>query len=107
MLSLDDAGAGFASMRVICELQPHFIKVDRFFIAGIADSLVKRSVVQNFVNLASDIGAKLIAEGIEQEEDARTVAQMGIGLMQGHLFGRPRRKPNLGPWSGRFWDTLG
>ena len=38
-LSLDDVGAGFANMRLIRELQPHFIKVDRFFIEGLSKAL--------------------------------------------------------------------
>ena len=50
-LSLDDVGAGFASMRAICELHPHLIKIDRFFITGIADDMVKRRVVQNFAGI--------------------------------------------------------
>ncbi len=105
-LSLDDAGAGFANMRAICELQPHFIKVDRFFMDGIARSLVKRNVVQNFVNLASEIGAKVVAEGVERDEDAQTAVQLGIDLMQGYLFGKPAEEPNLAPLPGRFWGRL-
>jgi EAL domain-containing protein (putative c-di-GMP-specific phosphodiesterase class I) len=105
-ISLDDVGAGYASMRAICELQPHVIKVDRFFITGIADSQVKRSVVQNFANLASDIGAQLVAEGIEREEDARTVVQLGILLMQGHLFGKPTAEPDLAPLAEGFWREV-
>ncbi|WP_254061370.1 EAL domain-containing protein [Granulicella sp. L60] len=105
-LSLDDVGAGFASMRLVCELQPHIIKLDRFFIAGIAGSFVKRSVVQNFVNVASDIGARVVAEGVEQGEDAWTVIKLGIGLMQGHHFGRPAAEPDLAPLPQGFWDAL-
>ncbi|MEI9980293.1 MAG: EAL domain-containing protein [Edaphobacter sp.] len=104
-LSLDDVGAGFANMRAICELQPHFIKVDRYFIQGIAESVVKRSAVQNFINLASDVGAMLVAEGVEQKEDALTLVQLGVRLMQGHLLTRPAAKPTLVPLSGRFWGA--
>jgi EAL domain-containing protein (putative c-di-GMP-specific phosphodiesterase class I) len=105
-LSLDDVGAGFANMRAICELQPHFIKVDRYFIRGIAESVVKRSAVQNFINMASDVGAMLVAEGVEQEEDALALVQMGARLMQGYLFGKPAAKPMLVPLHGRFWDAF-
>ncbi|MEI9979972.1 MAG: EAL domain-containing protein [Edaphobacter sp.] len=103
-LSLDDVGAGFANIRAICELQPHYIKMDRYFIRGIAESVVKRSAVQNFINLASDVGAMLVAEGVEQEEDALALVQMGVRLMQGYLFGKPAAKPMLVPLRGRFWD---
>jgi EAL domain-containing protein (putative c-di-GMP-specific phosphodiesterase class I) len=106
MLSLDDVGAGFACMQAICELRPHLIKVDRFFIAGIADDMVKRRVVQNFANLASDIGAKIVAEGVERNEDAWTAIQLGVDFVQGHLFGRATEKPNLMPLAEGFWDIL-
>jgi EAL domain-containing protein (putative c-di-GMP-specific phosphodiesterase class I) len=102
-LALDDVGAGFASMRVICELQPDLIKVDRFFITGIAGNCVKRRVVQNFANLASDIGAKIIAEGVEQDEDAWTAMQLGVDFVQGNLFGKATEKPNLVPLAKGFW----
>jgi EAL domain-containing protein (putative c-di-GMP-specific phosphodiesterase class I) len=105
-ISLDDVGAGFANMRVICELQPQLIKVDRYFISGIAESTVKRSVVQNFASLASDIGARVVAECVEGNEDGQVAAQLGIDLMQGHLFGRPTRTPDLAALPQGFWTTF-
>ena len=102
-LVLDDVGAGFARMRVICELQPHLIKDDRFFITGIVGNLVKQRVVHNFANLASDIGAKIIAEGAEHDEDAWTAMQLGVDFVQGHLFGKAREKPNVVPLAKGFW----
>jgi EAL domain-containing protein (putative c-di-GMP-specific phosphodiesterase class I) len=102
-VALDDVGAGFASMRVICELQPHLIKVDRFFITGIAGNLAKPRVVHKFVNLASDIGAKIIAEGVEQGEDAWTAMQLGVDFGQGHLFGKATEKPNFVPLAKGSW----
>ena len=104
-LSLDDVGAGFANIRAICELQPHFIKVDRYFIGGIAESNAKRSAVRSFVHLARDVGAILVAEGVEQEKEALAVVQLGVRLMQGHLFGRPTAKPALLPLHGKFWGA--
>ena len=105
-LSLDDVGAGFANVRAVCELQPHFIKVDRYFIQGIADNKAKRSAVQSFVELASDLGAMLVAEGVERKQDALTLVQLGVRLMQGYLFGRPTAKPMLLPLPGRFWNAF-
>jgi EAL domain-containing protein (putative c-di-GMP-specific phosphodiesterase class I) len=102
-LALDDVGAGFASMRVICELQPHLIKDDRFFITRIVGNMVKQRVVHNFANLASDNGAKIIAEGAEHDEDAWTAMQLGVDFVQGHLFGKAREKPNVVPLAKGFW----
>jgi EAL domain-containing protein (putative c-di-GMP-specific phosphodiesterase class I) len=105
-LSLDDVGTGFANMRILCELQPQVIKVDRYFISGIAESSVKRCVVQNLANLVLDIGGRIVAEGVEENEDAQVAAQLGIGLMQGHLFGRPNKKPDLAGLPQGFWSSF-
>lgn len=93
-------------MRAICELRPHFVRVDRFFITGIADNMVKRRVVQNFANLASDIGAQIVAEGVERDEDAWTAMQLGVDFMQGHLFGMATEKPSLMNLSEGLWGAL-
>ncbi len=99
-LSIDDVGAGFANMRLICELQPHFLKVDQFFLAGIRDSPVKQSALRQFIHFAGDIGAKIIVEGVECEADAEVALHLGVGFMQGHLFGRPTANPCFTPRKG-------
>jgi EAL domain-containing protein (putative c-di-GMP-specific phosphodiesterase class I) len=76
-LSLNDVGAGFANMRTICELQPHFIKVDRFFIDGLAECLVKWTIVRNIVSFGSDTGAKVVAEGWSGATMRRTSCNWG------------------------------
>ncbi|MEI9978442.1 MAG: EAL domain-containing protein [Edaphobacter sp.] len=95
LLSLDDVGSGFSNMRLICELQPNFLKIDRFFMAGLSQSAAKQSAVRHLIRLALDMGAQVIAEGVEQEQDALLAKELGISLMQGFLFGRPTANPGL------------
>jgi EAL domain-containing protein (putative c-di-GMP-specific phosphodiesterase class I) len=88
-LAIDDAGAGYASLKHVIELEPDIIKVDRSIIDGLAADRARRSVVSAFVLLALDIGATVIAEGIETAEDLEAVRDLGVDAAQGYLFARP------------------
>jgi EAL domain-containing protein (putative c-di-GMP-specific phosphodiesterase class I) len=88
-LAIDDAGAGYASLKHVVELEPDIIKVDRSLIDGLAADRARRSVVSAFVLLALDMGAAVIAEGIETIEDLEAVRDLGVDAAQGYLFARP------------------
>jgi EAL domain-containing protein (putative c-di-GMP-specific phosphodiesterase class I) len=88
-LAIDDAGAGYASLKHVIELEPEIIKVDRSIIDGLAADRARRSVVSAFVLLALDMGATVIAEGIETREDLEAVRDLGVDAAQGFLFARP------------------
>lgn len=66
-VAVDDAGAGFASMRHILQLRPDLIKLDREIISGIDTNNAQQALVAAMVRFASEIGAVLVAEGIETD----------------------------------------
>jgi EAL domain-containing protein (putative c-di-GMP-specific phosphodiesterase class I) len=88
-LAIDDAGAGYASLHHIVELAPDIIKIDRSLIDGLATDTARRSVVTAFVALAHDIGAQVIAEGVEHLTDLVAAKSLGVDLVQGYLLARP------------------
>lgn len=88
-LAIDDAGAGFASLRHIVELSPDIIKVDRALVASIDTDAARRSAVGTFVRLALDVGGIVVAEGVETREELDTVASLGVDAAQGYLLARP------------------
>jgi EAL domain-containing protein (putative c-di-GMP-specific phosphodiesterase class I)/CheY-like chemotaxis protein len=88
-LSIDDAGAGFASMRHVVMLEPNFVKLDRTWVTGIEGEPTKQAMVAGLVHFASSTGCHLIAEGIETESERSTLIDLGVGLGQGYLLGRP------------------
>lgn len=94
-LAIDDAGAGYASLKHVVELEPDMIKIDRSLIDGSANDRARRSVIRAFVILAGEIGATVIAEGVERLDDLKALADIGVDAAQGYLLGRPtadRRK---------------
>lgn len=92
-LSIDDTGAGFASMRHILELAPEFIKLDRQLIAGIDGDDVRRSMVGALVGFAHTSGIRVVAEGIERLPELQAVRQLGVDFAQGYLLRRPGPLP--------------
>ncbi|HEV7585298.1 MAG TPA: EAL domain-containing protein [Solirubrobacteraceae bacterium] len=100
-IAVDDAGAGYASLRHVLELRPDFIKVDRSLIHGIADDHARRVAVKAFLSLALDLGSSVVAEGVERQEDLTTVRELGLHAVQGYLLGRPTtNRDALAEWIG-------
>src|SRR4051794_20203661 len=101
-VAVDDAGAGYASLRHVVELRPDFIKVDRDLVHGIADDHARRVAVSAFVLLSLDLNATVIAEGLERPEDLATLQDLGVDAAQGYLLGRPSTAPgDLTAWLRR------
>ncbi|WP_042338405.1 EAL domain-containing protein [Paraburkholderia ferrariae] len=91
--ALDDYGTANASMNLWVRLQPDVVKIDRFFIHDIAHSALKFEAVRAMQHFAQASGARLVAEGIENEADLIVLRDMGIGSGQGFFFGRPDMAP--------------
>jgi EAL domain-containing protein (putative c-di-GMP-specific phosphodiesterase class I)/DNA-binding NarL/FixJ family response regulator len=88
-LAVDDAGSGYASLRHILALNPSFVKLDMAWVRGIHLDPVRRSLVSGLAYFAGATGCQLIAEGIESEEERRSLLELGVRLGQGFLLGRP------------------
>ncbi|WP_219838134.1 EAL domain-containing protein [Paenibacillus sp. R14(2021)] len=89
-IAIDDAGAGYSSLQSIVELKPDFIKIDRSLTNGIHLDGMKAHLVQTFADLAAKMDIKLIAEGIEEEEELQFIRSLGVQYAQGYLLGRPQ-----------------
>ncbi|HET7232413.1 MAG TPA: EAL domain-containing protein [Longimicrobium sp.] len=84
--AVDDAGSGYAGLGSIANLEPDFIKLDISLISGIDTNFMKQNLVETMVQFANDHGIKVIAEGVEREEEYDTVKQIGVHLTQGFYF---------------------
>lgn len=93
MMAVDDAGAGFASLSHILQLRPDIIKLDVTLTRGIDADPVRSALARSLVGFARDIGALLIAEGIETEAECERLRSLGVQLGQGFLLAEPGRLP--------------
>jgi EAL domain-containing protein (putative c-di-GMP-specific phosphodiesterase class I) len=88
-VSVDDAGAGYASLRHIVTLAPDLIKIDRSLICGVDKDYVRRSMVGAVVMFALQSGASVIAEGVETHGELAVLREDGVDQAQGYLIARP------------------
>jgi EAL domain-containing protein (putative c-di-GMP-specific phosphodiesterase class I) len=88
-LAVDDAGAGFASLRHILELRPDYVKLDRAIVHQIHRDPARQALVAGMVHFAAKTGAILVAEGVETDPEAYEIQRLGVALAQGYRLGRP------------------
>lgn len=94
-LAVDDAGAGFASFRHVLELSPEIIKLDTHLIRGVSEDHSREALIRSLVSFAEDVGATLIAEGIESRADLLTLRNARVPYGQGYLFAHPGPAPTV------------
>ena len=87
--ALDDFGDGHSNLRLWAEIQPNFVKIDKFFVADLVGSNYKARTLRALGFFSEILGGTLIAEGIEDAEQLAIVRDLGIGLGQGYFLGRP------------------
>lgn len=88
-IAVDDLGAGYSNLKYIVDLEPEVVKLDRELIANLRlDSRLHR-LVRALVELCSQLGARVVAEGIETNEELAAVIDAGVHFGQGYLLQRP------------------
>jgi diguanylate cyclase (GGDEF)-like protein len=88
-VALDDFGTGYSSLAYLSQLSFDKIKIDRSFVATLHERSESAKIVSSIVGLGASLGVQVVAEGVETERDARTLAGLGCGAAQGFLFARP------------------
>ncbi|OGQ78920.1 MAG: hypothetical protein A2289_04020 [Deltaproteobacteria bacterium RIFOXYA12_FULL_58_15] len=88
-LAIDDVGVGYSGLERIAKLEPDYLKVDMWLVRDIHEHAYKRATVSALVNLANEVGALTIGEGIEVSGELGCLQDLGVGLGQGYLLGRP------------------
>lgn len=88
-VAVDDFGTGHSSLSYLAKLPVDALKIDRSFIAGMMTESDSMSIVSTIISLAHALNLKVVAEGVEMEEQAKFLRLMKCDEMQGFLFSRP------------------
>ena len=96
-LAVDDAGAGVANFGHIIDLRPDFVKLDISLVRRVNANLGRQAMVVGMRHFSRTAGCRLIAEGVETAEEARTLTALGVEFGQGYFFGRPEP---VNVWAG-------
>ena len=99
-LAIDDAGAGFASLRHVLRLEPDLIKLDKSITHNIDKRLRHQSLAAALLTFARGTSASIVAEGIETEAELATLKALGVPYGQGYYLGRPGKLPQA---SAQAW----
>jgi EAL domain-containing protein (putative c-di-GMP-specific phosphodiesterase class I) len=89
LLACDDTGSGWAGLRQLVELRPQVVKLDRALVSGIDRDPTRRALVSGLRHFTNEIGALLLAEGIETVGELDTLCALDVDLGQGYLLGEP------------------
>ena len=88
-IALDDVGLGQSNFKMLLDVEPDYLKVDRYFVDGCANDARRRAVIAALRDLASQFDAQIVAEGVTSDADSRALQSLGVTLMQGFHFGEP------------------
>ncbi|ACV61919.1 diguanylate phosphodiesterase [Desulfofarcimen acetoxidans DSM 771] len=89
IIALDDIGSGHSNLNRISLVKPDLLKLDAFLIRNINKEFHKQEVFKSLVNLAKKIGALVVAEGIEGEDESICALELGADMLQGYYFDKP------------------
>ncbi|MCB0356146.1 MAG: EAL domain-containing protein [Bdellovibrionales bacterium] len=88
-VAIDDFGTGYSSLRNLDHLNVNYLKIDKVFIDKIEHNENTKVIVKSIIEMSKGLGFKVVAEGIEQPEQAKILTEFGADLAQGYLFSKP------------------
>jgi len=103
-VSIDDFGTGYSSLAYLKHLQLDELKIDRSFVMGMNEYKNDLVIVQTVVNMAHNLGLRVVAEGVENREDWERLAAMGCDFIQGYFISRPKPVAEISEWLRNFYE---
>ena len=97
-VALDDFGTGYSSLSYIARLPATDLKIDKSFVRDLESSPARQPIVSAVVSLAHALGMSVVAEGVETEEQALLLRELGCDLAQGYLYSRPAPLARVESW---------
>ena len=106
-LAVDDLGAGHSNLKRVLDLEPRIVKLDRALITGLDQSARQQILVRHVVRLCMELGAEVVAEGIETADELSAVIDSGAHYAQGYLLARPNYPLPPAKWPDSDVDPEG
>lgn len=97
-ISIDDFGTGYSSLAYLKRFPLNTLKIDRSFIQDIASNSDDREITRAIIAMGQNLGLKVLAEGVETEEQVKLLRDSGCDYIQGYYYGRPLPASQLVPY---------
>jgi diguanylate cyclase (GGDEF)-like protein len=97
-IAIDDFGTGYSSLTYLKKLPVTTLKIDKSFVCGMVTDSNDAAIVRTSIDLAHNLGLKVVAEGVENEVALKQLKSLGCDLAQGHYVGRPFSRTELAQW---------
>jgi EAL domain-containing protein (putative c-di-GMP-specific phosphodiesterase class I) len=88
-VAIDDFGTGYSSLGYLAKLPVHSLKIDRSFIITMLKDPAIMTLVSTIISMAHSLRLKVVAEGVDAEEQAMVLDRLGCDQLQGYLFSKP------------------
>ena len=88
-IAIDDFGTGYAGYKLLYDATPSIIKIDRYFIQNIEQNIKKKILLKSIISLSSQLGIKVLAEGVETKEEFLVCKDIGCHYIQGYFIQKP------------------
>jgi EAL domain-containing protein (putative c-di-GMP-specific phosphodiesterase class I) len=89
MTAIDDFGAGYAGLNLLADFQPDVVKLDMALVRDIDSQPARQAIVRGVARICDELAITVVAEGVETLAECRYLQDLGVNLLQGHLFARP------------------
>jgi EAL domain-containing protein (putative c-di-GMP-specific phosphodiesterase class I) len=89
-IAIDDFGTGYSSLMYLADFAPETLKIDRHFTSKIAHDAATQTIVEGIIGLSRKLGIKVVAEGVEEQEQLDILRQVQCDYVQGYLLSRPQ-----------------
>jgi EAL domain-containing protein (putative c-di-GMP-specific phosphodiesterase class I) len=106
-LSIDDFGTGYSTMSQLNDIPYGEMKLDQSFVRNAARDPEARAIVESSIELGHKLGMKVVAEGVERQEDWDLISELGCDEGQGYFMARPMKPDALRAWLARWNASLG
>ena len=100
-IALDDVGLGQSNFKMMLDVRPDYLKIDRWFVTNCDSDANRRAVIDAFGTIGARFGAEIVAEGVESEAVIKTLQSMGVHLMQGYWFAKPLSRDDAAKFVAR------
>jgi diguanylate cyclase (GGDEF)-like protein len=97
-ISIDDFGTGYSSLAYLKKMPASEVKIDKSFVLDMLKNENDAAIVRATIDLAHNLGMKVVAEGVENKETADRLAELGCDILQGYYFSKPLASQNFSAW---------